>query len=492
MCIRMERKTVNVYVCAYAVFGMLLIDQCSATTKVECVTDVGTVRCIEYDDEMPGFYHEIRCINKDLHEIPRCFAGVKRLSLRKNYIDDISKGLEHYSSLQKLDLENNCLKSMEVRLRHVNLLQELMLHHNEIRVIGDEVFREMTAIRIINLASNQLTAFHNTTFQNLKTLEKLYLGNNSLSYIPPAAFLNTSLSVLDLSRNNLTYLDPELFRNCSHLRSLDLRYNSFKELPVALLDTFLSLHSFTLSGNIFDCNCQANMLELSDRFKERCTEWKPPSCSNGMDFSQLRIQCNAFPDGTIAPDKEDHHSHGIFPLKVLTVCLFCLIFFMFLSKVIYWKFKRNNLSNVAQCTHASCDGHCVNENRDSNVQCRHAIKEKNCVKTCCGMKCMFAVSYKKPQNATDYHTPTYLKDLKNRLSTDSGNSSQHSEDGILDSHNVSSSSQVSFVDETPENQSISTKTLVYDCPYHKQFVYNANDNFPKTFCLTCSTKSSYV
>ncbi|XP_033097334.1 leucine-rich repeat transmembrane neuronal protein 2-like, partial [Anneissia japonica] len=123
-------------------------------------------------------------------------------------------------------------------------------------------------------------------------LKKLYLGNNSLLTIPNEAFAGTtSLTTLDLSRNSLTHIGVELFENLPNLKTLRIDHNpNLKAFPVTVLD-FISLDTLILSGNTFNCNCQSDVIKLSNIFKNASSTWKPPKCANTMDFTALESEC---------------------------------------------------------------------------------------------------------------------------------------------------------------------------------------------------------
>ncbi|XP_071959075.1 uncharacterized protein [Antedon mediterranea] len=479
----MEITTFCSYVCLCIL--LLMMRRCSSVvyTETECITDKGTINCLEF--RAPGFHHEIRCLNKDLHEIPRCNPNVESLNLRKNHIEDLSKGLDHYLSLKVLNLENNRIKSVAIEWNHMSSLKELVLPHNRISSLEDNAFKGLSAIQEINLSSNRLMSIGNSTFQDTVTLSKLYLGNNSLSSIPWRTFYNTELSVLDLSRNKLEHISPQLFHYCPHLMTLNLRYNWLTEFPAVFVKVF-PFELFDLSDNVFECNCNENTFELSDSFSmHSCEKWKDPTCRNGKHFRTLRTQCSekytyakddAEDKAEFTHTQDGYHSHDNDPLKIVMILFMGFIIILFVTQVICSKLKHNRRNVHAQCEH------CVypiteSDVTQSNDDCRRVnISEVDAIH----YKCVQKFLNLNPFNCNKGYQHTCSTYSETPSTVTPGN--QHSLSSLVNETHLST-----------ENQQITLpdKTLT-NCPHHRYFEYTSTDSFEQLECLTCSAKTSIV
>lgn len=85
------------------------------------------------------------------------------------------------------------------------------------------------------------------TIGRLQTVERLNLGYNQLSNLPPAIGQLSRLKLLDVGHNRLQTL-PETFGQLSQLTYLDLNENNIQELPPALV-TLNVLQTLDLSFN---------------------------------------------------------------------------------------------------------------------------------------------------------------------------------------------------------------------------------------------------
>ncbi|XP_057652892.1 toll-like receptor 7 [Diorhabda carinulata] len=149
---------------------------------------------------------------------------------------------------------------------------------------------------LINMTINNLDASHNfiddfsvKNISKLWTLKILRIGYNDISLIPNGLFVNmTELTYLDLSNNKLLKLQYGIFDNLFNLKYLDLSYNKLKSLKryfysLHQLDTLKinnneivythsnpfsdlpNLRNIYLNNNKFDCK---QLLEVLNGFKQ--------------------------------------------------------------------------------------------------------------------------------------------------------------------------------------------------------------------------------
>jgi Leucine-rich repeat (LRR) protein len=128
-------------------------------------------------------------------------------------------------------------------------------------------FLNMTKVKLLNLADNQITVIHFNTFSELKSLESLNLqGNKIIKFHLAMLKETTNLKVFNAANNKLTKIESDLFndngeRVLKKLESIILRGNelhtietNFSQLP--------ALQLVDLSRNTDLCRQQKNLREL--------------------------------------------------------------------------------------------------------------------------------------------------------------------------------------------------------------------------------------
>ena len=115
-------------------------------------------------------------------------------------------------------------------------------------------FRDLHALRALDLNRNFLEAVPDGLFEDLRTVEEIYLSGNLLNELPEGTFdgQTANLSVLDLSANGLETLPEGVLRNLDALVSLSLAGNGLSDLPAGLFDDLAKLEELDLSANSID------------------------------------------------------------------------------------------------------------------------------------------------------------------------------------------------------------------------------------------------
>ena len=134
-------------------------------------------------------------------------------------------------------------------------------------------FRDLHALRALDLNRNFLETVPDGLFEDLGAVEELYLSGNLLNELPDGTFdgQTANLSVLDLSANGLETLPDGVLRNLAGLVSLSLAGNGLAHLPGGLFDDLVELDELDLSANsidelpdgLFDGNLELRDLDLS-------------------------------------------------------------------------------------------------------------------------------------------------------------------------------------------------------------------------------------
>ena len=134
-------------------------------------------------------------------------------------------------------------------------------------------FRDLHALRALDLNRNFLETVPDGLFDDLRAVEELYLSGNFIDELPDGTFAGqtANLSVLDLSANRLERLSDGVLGNLDALVSLSLTGNGLSDLPTGLFDGLARLEVLDLSANsinelsdgVFDLNLQLRGLDLS-------------------------------------------------------------------------------------------------------------------------------------------------------------------------------------------------------------------------------------
>ncbi len=115
-------------------------------------------------------------------------------------------------------------------------------------------FRDLHALRALDLNRNFLETVPEGLFEDLRAVEEVYLSGNLLSELSEGTFdgQTANLSVLDLSANGLETLPEGVLRNLAGLVSLSLSGNGLSDLPAGLFDDLVKLEELDLSANSID------------------------------------------------------------------------------------------------------------------------------------------------------------------------------------------------------------------------------------------------
>uniref|UniRef100_A0A914DUG8 Uncharacterized protein n=1 Tax=Acrobeloides nanus TaxID=290746 RepID=A0A914DUG8_9BILA len=149
--------------------------------------------------------------DSDLTSLSRS-SRLSSLSLAENNISRIeSNALEHVHQITALSLQNNELsslrstldKGMTSFLRPLKKLRSLFLSRNNIEVLDDGDLNFLTALRELSLDHNRIEKINNNALKGMR-LQKLFLNNNHLYYLPENTFEDwklDELQAIDLSDN---------------------------------------------------------------------------------------------------------------------------------------------------------------------------------------------------------------------------------------------------------------------------------------------------
>ena len=154
-------------------------------------------------------------------------------------------------------------------------LTVLLLDENRIQQLPENLFLELSILRILRLRENKIGDVHSNSFAGLVELTELDLTGNRIPTLPLGVFDPLGLlESLSLANNNIRRVAREPFQSCRDLRTLNVANNS---IPVISADWFVSttrLKSLKVASNriqnieprAFDKLQQLEELDLSDNY----------------------------------------------------------------------------------------------------------------------------------------------------------------------------------------------------------------------------------
>ena len=155
-------------------------------------------------------------------------------------------------ALRALDLNRNFLETVPDRLfEDLRTVEEIYLSGNLLNELPDGTFDGQAAyLSVLDLSVNGLETLPEGVLRNLAALVSLSLAGNGLSDLPAGPFDDLArLEVLDLSANSMDELPDGVFDGSLELRDLDLSTNEISELPEGVFGGLGDLQSLSLAGN---------------------------------------------------------------------------------------------------------------------------------------------------------------------------------------------------------------------------------------------------
>nr|AVR52704.1 Toll5 [Sinohyriopsis cumingii] len=170
------------------------------------------------------------------------------------------------NSLQTLNLSGNALFKWTGPIVGLNNLQVLDLSNNLCSDIGKHFFENFNSLEILFIGHNLLgyvieEDIDGEIFGNLKSLKRLDISDNRISFIPSKFFLGLlNLEIFDVSKNFLQTVDFEI-NHMKKISQLDFQQNLLSLIPANirshLSDVKSNNISIYLEGNPLKCDCDA-------------------------------------------------------------------------------------------------------------------------------------------------------------------------------------------------------------------------------------------
>ncbi|XP_069690594.1 toll-like receptor Tollo [Periplaneta americana] len=192
--------------------------------------------------------------------------SLTHLNLSRNRLQDVSEmGFSDWGSgpsapgkscnvgLEVLDLSANDIIVMpDNGLSSLRSLQKLYIQDNSLTSMADRALVGLTSLQILNSSSNLLVALPPELFQSSRDLKEIYLQNNSISVLAPGLLEGLDqLLVLDLSSNELTsnWVNRDTFSGLVRLVVLNLAHNEITRIDPHVFQDLYSLQMLNLEEN---------------------------------------------------------------------------------------------------------------------------------------------------------------------------------------------------------------------------------------------------
>lgn len=180
-----------------------------------------------------------------------------------------------------LGSEDTLLSLLTDSFTGLNNLRKLVLNNLKISIFKREILTGITNLKELILTGS-IPELEYDAFVEVNMIEKLVLKNCNIQTISMDAFLGLSkLKILDLSKNLLEYLAPGIFDDLVSLQELYLNNNKFTKLPK---DIFNLIHPklLRLNDNPWHCTCDMSTWKpmIVNRIKQKTFKKK---CEHDFD-----------------------------------------------------------------------------------------------------------------------------------------------------------------------------------------------------------------
>ncbi|CAH1988442.1 unnamed protein product [Acanthoscelides obtectus] len=154
------------------------------------------------------------------------------LLMKRNQITEIDDEVfSNITSLKVLELDDNFLTQIPTAVTKLPDLQELSISGNRIKYIEGGILQKTPTLALLELKGNPLNGVHNSAFAFLPRLRKLILSDARQLSTFPNLNGTSALEILRLDRAGISEVPAILCEWCPKLKSLDLKSNKLKQVP---------------------------------------------------------------------------------------------------------------------------------------------------------------------------------------------------------------------------------------------------------------------
>ncbi|XP_063289538.1 volume-regulated anion channel subunit LRRC8A-like [Pelobates fuscus] len=207
---------------------------------------------------------ELELIRCNLERIPHVIFSLvtlQEIDLKDNNLINIEEimSLQHLHRLTSLKLWFNQISSIPIQIGNLETIERLYLNNNKIDYIPAQLCF-CRRLRYLDLSHNYLSNIP-PEIGLLQNLQYFAVTNNHIETLPPELFQCINLQTLNLGNNQLDSLPPRI-GELTKLTELELRDNKLERLPVELgMCPLLKLSGLLVEEELF------NALPLEIKYK---------------------------------------------------------------------------------------------------------------------------------------------------------------------------------------------------------------------------------
>lgn len=163
---------------------------------------------------------------------------------------------EKTPQLEILKIDHNEITMIEDQsFYNISSLKNIQLNNNKLEFWRSEWFDESTSLEIINFSFNNIREIPSNAFLNFSKLQQIYFDHNDISGIQKDAFKELrTLAYLGLSHNRLTTIDDKSFPNTLRINYFKINSNYLTSLSDKILKK-LSAVEMAMDFNPWTCPC---------------------------------------------------------------------------------------------------------------------------------------------------------------------------------------------------------------------------------------------
>lgn len=218
------------------------------------------------------------------------------------------------TKLKRLFVASNDLRELRAGVFPATLkLHDLDFRNNQIEYIDDFTFASLSSLQVLSIHGNKLTTIKRNMFGGLFELKSLALSANRIDRIEHGAFGDLrTLETLNLIQNEIKFLDEQVFRGPVALNTLLLGHNRIRDIR-SYLYTLTTIEALSLESNLIN-NIDITMFARLPKLKKlnlRATGVQLRNVDVGRDI--------AFQSQLIFLDLENNNLTNASDLDVLVV-----------------------------------------------------------------------------------------------------------------------------------------------------------------------------
>lgn len=200
--------------------------------------------------KLRGNTDKVQLTTGRLKEVPnelKICTEIKNLDLFGNNIQEVPDWFFKFKKLEHLILRNNSLKLLPTIVFTIENLKYLNLGENQINEISGHNFMNLMNIEKVDLSYNQILSIPYEKIKYSKCTN-LSINGNRLTDFPSVISEVKTIEKLNLSENKISFIDDDAFNGLEDLIELDLSFNELKYLPTSI-GKLKKLKKLNLSGN---------------------------------------------------------------------------------------------------------------------------------------------------------------------------------------------------------------------------------------------------